>query len=124
MAILRAILVPILSALALCAAAQGYPAKPVRMVVPWPPGYASFDQGSMSHLAGELLKTMAKIDILHIPYKGGGAALIDALAFKQRLDFEGASEPIGNTPDQMAATVQSNMKKLVKLVQVSGLQPQ
>ena len=31
--------------------------------------YASFGQGSMSHLAGELLKMMAKIDIVHIPQR-------------------------------------------------------
>jgi len=42
--------------------------------------YASFGTGSMSHLAGELLKQMAKVDLLHVPYKGGGPALVDTLA--------------------------------------------
>jgi tripartite-type tricarboxylate transporter receptor subunit TctC len=42
--------------------------------------YASAGNGSISHLATELLKTTAQIDILHIPYKGGGAASADLLA--------------------------------------------
>jgi tripartite-type tricarboxylate transporter receptor subunit TctC len=42
--------------------------------------YASAGNGSISHLASELLKTTAQIDLLHIPYKGGGAASSDLLA--------------------------------------------
>jgi tripartite-type tricarboxylate transporter receptor subunit TctC len=42
--------------------------------------YASAGNGSISHLAGELLKTSAQIDMLHVPYKGGGAASADLLA--------------------------------------------
>jgi tripartite-type tricarboxylate transporter receptor subunit TctC len=41
--------------------------------------YASSGTGSTGHLSGELLKTMAKIDMTHIPYKGGGPALTDLL---------------------------------------------
>ncbi len=42
--------------------------------------YSSSGLGSPGHLAGELLKTMAKIDMVHIPYKGGGPALTDLIA--------------------------------------------
>lgn len=42
--------------------------------------YASSGLGSPGHLAGELFKTMAKVDMLHIPYKGGGPALTDLVA--------------------------------------------
>ncbi len=42
--------------------------------------YASTGKGSASHLAGELLDEMAKIDTVHVPYKGGAPALIDLLA--------------------------------------------
>ncbi len=42
--------------------------------------YASAGNGSISHLAGELLKTSANIDVVHIPYKGGGAAVTDLLS--------------------------------------------
>jgi tripartite-type tricarboxylate transporter receptor subunit TctC len=37
--------------------------------------YASSGIGSAGHMAGELLKTFAKIDIVHVPYKGGGPAM-------------------------------------------------
>jgi len=42
--------------------------------------YASVGIGSPSHLAMELLKTMAGIDIVHIPYKGSAPAVIDLMA--------------------------------------------
>ncbi len=37
--------------------------------------YASFGTGTTSHLAGELLKQQAGIDLLHVPYKGAGEAI-------------------------------------------------
>ena len=42
--------------------------------------YASFGVGSSGHLAGELFKMMAGVDMLHVPYKGGGPAIADLLA--------------------------------------------
>jgi tripartite-type tricarboxylate transporter receptor subunit TctC len=42
--------------------------------------YASTGVGSASHLAGELLKQRAGVDIVHIPYKGGGPIMADLLA--------------------------------------------
>lgn len=39
--------------------------------------YASAGKGSTTHLAGELFKSMAKIDVIHVPYKGSGQAEID-----------------------------------------------
>jgi tripartite-type tricarboxylate transporter receptor subunit TctC len=41
--------------------------------------YASTGPGSASHLAGELMDDMAKIDTVHVPYKGGAPALQDLL---------------------------------------------
>lgn len=41
--------------------------------------FASSGIGSSSHLAGELLKFMARIDITHVPYRGTGPALTDLL---------------------------------------------
>lgn len=37
--------------------------------------YATAGNGSGNHLGGEMLKSLAKIDLLHVPYKGGGPAL-------------------------------------------------
>lgn len=42
--------------------------------------FASVGNGSPSHIAGELLKLKAGIDLVHIPYKGGGPAVADTLA--------------------------------------------
>ena len=39
--------------------------------------YASAGTGSVNHMSGELFKTMARIDIVHVPYKGGAPATID-----------------------------------------------
>jgi tripartite-type tricarboxylate transporter receptor subunit TctC len=55
------------------------------------PGALSFSSagvGSVSHLAGELFKQEAKIDILHVPYKGGGAAVPDLLAGRVSMMLE------------------------------------
>jgi tripartite-type tricarboxylate transporter receptor subunit TctC len=41
--------------------------------------YASSGLGSPGHLAGELFKALAKVDMVHVPYKGGGPALSDLL---------------------------------------------
>jgi tripartite-type tricarboxylate transporter receptor subunit TctC len=42
--------------------------------------FGSSGTGAASHLAGELFKAMAGIDMLHVPYKGTGQALTDLLA--------------------------------------------
>jgi tripartite-type tricarboxylate transporter receptor subunit TctC len=47
--------------------------------------YASAGNGSSGHLAGELLKSTAKIDVLHVPYKGGAPAITDLLG--ERITF-------------------------------------
>jgi tripartite-type tricarboxylate transporter receptor subunit TctC len=47
--------------------------------------YASAGSGSSGHLAGELLKSTAKIDVLHVPYKGGAPAITDLLG--ERITF-------------------------------------
>jgi tripartite-type tricarboxylate transporter receptor subunit TctC len=42
--------------------------------------FASYGTGGTTHLAGEMLKGLAGIDMVHVPYRGGGPATIDALA--------------------------------------------
>ena len=41
--------------------------------------FASAGVGSSSHLTAQMLMTAAKIDLLHVPYKGAGAAILDLL---------------------------------------------
>lgn len=50
--------------------------------------YASAGIGAISHLAGELFKSEAKAEILHVPYKGGGAAMPDLLSGQVQMMLE------------------------------------
>jgi tripartite-type tricarboxylate transporter receptor subunit TctC len=50
--------------------------------------FASAGVGSVSHLAGELFKEEAKVDILHVPYKGGGAAVTDLVSGRVSMMLE------------------------------------
>ena len=43
-------------------------------------GYATSGQGSLQHLVGELFSQQLGIDLLHVPYKGGGQAVNDVIA--------------------------------------------
>ena len=49
--------------------------------------YASAGAGTTSHLAGELFKTMAKVDITHVPYKGNVPAITDLLSGQTSMLF-------------------------------------
>ncbi len=49
--------------------------------------YGSAGTGTAPHLTGELLKSMAGIDIVHVPYKGVGVALIAQLSGEIQLNF-------------------------------------
>ena len=62
------------------------PAKNVKELIalaksrPGQINYASSGPGGAPHLAAELFKSMAKVDMIHIPYKGSGLSFIDLLA--------------------------------------------
>jgi tripartite-type tricarboxylate transporter receptor subunit TctC len=49
--------------------------------------YASFGNGSSAHLAGELFKAIAKIAIVHVPYRGGAPAMTDLLGGQVSMMF-------------------------------------
>src|SRR5258706_5753143 len=49
--------------------------------------YASGGLGTTSHLAGELFKSMAKVDMVHVPYKGNAPAITDLLGGQTQLIF-------------------------------------
>lgn len=52
--------------------------------------FASSGLGSSLHLSGEMFKAMAGVDMLHIPYKGAGAAFPDIMAGRVHMIFSNA----------------------------------
>jgi tripartite-type tricarboxylate transporter receptor subunit TctC len=61
--------------------------------------FASSGNGGSGHLAGELLATMAKAKMLHVPYKGNGPALLEVMA--GRVDY--MFYPVIGIADNIAA---------------------
>jgi tripartite-type tricarboxylate transporter receptor subunit TctC len=53
--------------------------------------YGSAGSGTSHHLAGELFKNLAKVDIQHVPYKGAGPALQDLLGGQIDMMFDGSA---------------------------------
>jgi tripartite-type tricarboxylate transporter receptor subunit TctC len=77
--------------------------------------FASSGPGSLPHLAGELLKLSAKIDIVHVPYRGAAPAVNDLLGQQVQMAFldlpvllpqvkAGALRPIAIGSDARAPT--------------------
>ena len=50
--------------------------------------FGSTSLGGSPHMSGELLKTMAQVDIVHVPYKGGGPMLIDLMGGQIPVGFD------------------------------------
>ena len=53
--------------------------------------FSSAGNGTSSHLSGELFKSMAKVNLLHVPYKGTAAAVGDLLAGRVTMTFDTTS---------------------------------
>ena len=112
--------------------------------------YSSSGPGTLAHLAGELFKTMAGVNIVHIPYQGSPQALTAVLAGEtimmfspvpialphiksgrlrvlalpdvvEKLSTQGA-EPAPSTPEALEAHVKSEIIKWAKVVKASGAQ--
>ena len=49
---------------------------------------ASFGVGTNSHLAGELFKAMAGVDMVHVPYRGAAPALTDLIGGQVQVMFD------------------------------------
>jgi len=73
-----------------------HPSVPVRTVKelialakarPGQLSYASAGNGTAAHLSGELFKSMARVDMVHVPYKGNVPAIVDLIAGQTSLLF-------------------------------------
>jgi tripartite-type tricarboxylate transporter receptor subunit TctC len=73
--------------------------------------FGSSGNGSTNHLAGELLKSMTGIDIVHIPYKGAAPAMNDLIAGHIPLMF-----------DNMPAVLPQVQGKFINAIAVAGTQ--
>jgi tripartite-type tricarboxylate transporter receptor subunit TctC len=58
--------------------------------------YGSSGVGTMPHLAGELFKSMAGVDIVHVPYRGNSAIMADLFAGRVSFMFDGPPTQLGN----------------------------
>jgi len=58
--------------------------------------FASGSTGSAGHLAGELFKAMAHVDMVHIPYKGAAPAVVDLMAGQVSLMFDNLASALPN----------------------------
>ena len=77
--------VPAVTALEFIAYAKANPGKI---------NFASGGNGTPSHMSGELLKMMAGVDLVHVPYRGLGPALTDLLGGQVQLMFGGTTASI------------------------------
>jgi tripartite-type tricarboxylate transporter receptor subunit TctC len=57
--------------------------------------YASAGIGSFQHLGGELFKLMAGVNIVHVPYKGGGPAMTDVVGGHTKIMFSSLVQTSG-----------------------------
>ena len=79
-----------------------YPVKTVKDLVtaakakPGDIAFASSGNGSAQHLAGALFELQAKVDMLHIPYKGGGPAMIDVMGGQVPFFFANLASSLAN----------------------------
>ncbi len=81
--------------------------------------YGSGGNGSMSSLGAELLKSMAGLDIVHVPYRGS-APSIQAPEIAPRLEQLGY-EPMLDTPAQFGALIRTETEKYTSLIKRAGI---
>jgi tripartite-type tricarboxylate transporter receptor subunit TctC len=74
-----------------------YPGLPVRSVAelvalarsaPKPLTYATSGAGSLQHIAAELFRSMAGVEMVHVPFKGSGQAVVDLMSGQVDMNFD------------------------------------
>jgi tripartite-type tricarboxylate transporter receptor subunit TctC len=61
--------------------------------------YGSSGVGTVTHVAGELFKSLGGVDLAHVPYRGNAAALTDLLAGRIAITFDGVAPLLGHIRD-------------------------
>src|SRR6266511_4034812 len=99
--------------------------------------YASAGVGSFQHLASSLFKLQSGLDIVHIPFKGGGPAMMDVIErlhkelsvilasaeTKKRFETEGG-EAAQMSPEEFGRFIASETVKWAKVVKEAGIKPE
>ncbi len=81
--------------------------------------FASSGAGSSTHLSAELFKSMAGVDILHVPYKGSSQALTDVMANQVTMLFDNAPSSIAFIEQgRLRALAVTSTKRLPNLPEV------
>ena len=81
--------------------------------------FASSGMGSSNHMAGELLKVMAGINIVHVPYKGNAPAITDILGGHIEMNFSGVPALVPHIQSgRLRAIAIGSMKRFSALPQV------
>lgn len=104
---------------------QGLQAKSVQELVvmakkePGRVNYASSGMGSTQHIAAEMFKDAAGIDIVHVPYKGSSAALVDLVSGQVQMSFDTMPSVIGQIKNgKLRALAVTSSKRSAQLPQV------
>jgi len=84
--------------------------------------FASSGHGLAAHLAGELFKTEAKIDIVHVPYKGAAPALQDVIAGHVQMMFATAVSVVSHIQDgKVRALAVTTLKRTTVLPEIATM---
>jgi tripartite-type tricarboxylate transporter receptor subunit TctC len=74
--------------------------------------YASVGNGSLGHLAGELFKSMAGVDMAHVPFRGGAPAMLDMLAGRTHVMFANIHEALPHVKaDKLRALAVTSLQR-------------
>lgn len=78
--------------------------------------YASGGNGTNSHLATALFVSMARIRMIHVPYKGSTPGITERLA-------SDGSEVVASSPEEFAALIKAELAKWATVVKAAGIAP-
>ena len=81
--------------------------------------YASAGSGNATHLAGELFNRLAKVRLVHVPYKGSGPAMLDLISGRVSLMFENMPGAVPHIKaGKVRALAQTGLKRTGALPEV------
>ncbi len=84
--------------------------------------FASSGYGAAAHLAGELFKAEAKVDIVHVPYKGAAPALQDVIGGHVQMMFATAASVVGHIRDgKVRALAVTTLKRTAVLPEIATI---